>query len=173
MIPETSANMTIELYRAEPFPDVWALHRVLLSGIRAADATLYDDGTRLWLFACVARPERPNFDTLYLFTAKHLTDEWLPHPANPIIADARYARPAGRLFVSHGQLYRPAQDCSREYGTRIVLCRVDEMDSEAYSETPVDAIDASIIGAKRTHCHSSDAEAAALDGMRYRRRTLL
>ena len=37
--------------------------------------------------------------------------------------DVRSARPAGTPFVYQGELYRPAQDCSRTYGGSIVIHR--------------------------------------------------
>ena len=39
MMPESSANRTLEIYRAEHFPFRWTLDRVVLSDIELADAT--------------------------------------------------------------------------------------------------------------------------------------
>ena len=39
MMPESGQNRTLELYRAERFPDRWTLDRVLISGAEIGDAT--------------------------------------------------------------------------------------------------------------------------------------
>ena len=54
MIPETSANRTVEIYRATSFPDRWTLEDTLLEGVSASDATLVERDGRLWLFAALA-----------------------------------------------------------------------------------------------------------------------
>jgi len=51
MIPESSANATVSLYRAERFPDRWVKETDLLTGITASDATIVEHAGRLWMFA--------------------------------------------------------------------------------------------------------------------------
>jgi hypothetical protein len=78
-----------------------------------------------WLFAAVAVPGGSDWDELHVFFADELDGPWQPHPLNPVVADVRCARPAGRLFWDSGALIRPAQDCSVGYGRAIALQRVD------------------------------------------------
>ena len=42
MIPESSENRTIDLYRAIRFPEEWRLEQTLFSGVRAVDATIHE-----------------------------------------------------------------------------------------------------------------------------------
>lgn len=137
LIPETTANRTIELYRCLEYPRVWRLERLLMEDVHAADATLFAHDGTLWLFASLADPGTSDWDTLCLFYSDSLMGEWTAHPANPVIRDARSARPAGRLFRDGGRLIRPAQDCSAGYGHAITLNRVDVLTKTAYAETPV------------------------------------
>lgn len=173
MIPESSADRTISLYRAVDFPTKWTLERVLMEGLIAVDATLLEHDGRLWLFAAVfAEGASPN-DDLYLFSAPGLGAEWEPHPANPVVADVRSARPAGPIFRSDGKLIRPAQDCSRVYGGAIVLNRIDLLTPEAYRETQIAVItptwDARL---EATHTYAFGDSIEVVDGRRLVRRTL-
>src|SRR5207248_6625433 len=49
MLPESSENGTVDLYRAVEFPHRWTLERTLISGVRAVDPTLVAAAGRLWL----------------------------------------------------------------------------------------------------------------------------
>ncbi|MFI5013751.1 MAG: formyl transferase [Hyphomicrobiales bacterium] len=135
MIPETSANRTIEIYRASRFPDEWVLENVLVQGVSAADATLVERGGRLWLFAALAEAGASSWDALGLFHATKLMGPWTPHAANPVLVDAGSARPGGMMFERDGALIRPAQDCRGGYGSALTLCRVDRLDPEHYAQT--------------------------------------
>ena len=134
MIPETEKNRSIELYRCVGFPHHWEFVKTLRSDIRAVDATLLQADGRWWLFANV-REGGKTWETLHLFYADHfLTDQWTPHPQNPIVKDIRSARPAGRIFLHNGQLIRPSQDCSVRYGYAINFNRICRLTESDYSE---------------------------------------
>lgn len=135
MIPETSANRTVELYRAARFPDRWELESVLIRDICAGDATVAEiDGT-WWLFASTTGGHGSSWDALSLFSAPSLRGPWRPHPGNPVLIDAAAARPAGAMWRAADGLWRPAQDCSARYGGGIALCRVDRLDAEGYGQS--------------------------------------
>jgi len=138
MIPETGGHGTIELYASSPDLMSWSFVMNLMQGIEARDTTLYFDGQRWWLMTCMAENRGCNlFDELFLFSAKEFkTTAWTPHPANPVVSDVRHARPAGALLHLDGKLYRPAQDCSRRYGSNLMLCEIAKLDEREYSETP-------------------------------------
>jgi len=111
MIPETSGNRTIELYRCERFPDRWTLDTVLLDGVTAADATILEHAGRLWMFVNLASRGLWLDTELHLFHAKDARGPWRPHPLNPVVSDVRRVRPAGPIWEEEGRLIRPAQDC--------------------------------------------------------------
>lgn len=134
MIPETEKNRAIELYRCASFPHHWVFVKTLLRDIRAVDPTLLEANGKWWLFANI-REGVKTWDTLHLFYADHfLSDEWIPHPSNPIVKDIRSARPAGRIFLHDGKLIRPSQDCSVRYGYAINFNRICVLTESDYSE---------------------------------------
>lgn len=141
MIPETSANNTVELYRCLRFPGEWRLEAILLKGIKAADTTVARIDGRFWMFTAVKRPETRNFDELHLYSADELTGPWLPHAANPVRFDVRDSRPAGALFQDGESWIRPAQDGSLRYGRRIAFQRITALTAAAYTEEPAGLLD--------------------------------
>jgi hypothetical protein len=165
MVPESSANRTVELYRAVDFPSRWKLEQVLLRDIFAGDATLLEGPDRLWLFVSVAEPGAPLTDELHLYSATTLTGPWTPHRENPVVSDVRSARPAGRIFRHGDHLIRPAQDCSLAYGFAIVLNRIDVLTPSEYRETPVGRIDPTWSrGLSATHTYNFTETLEVIDG---------
>lgn len=141
MVPESEARRTVDLYRCVEFPQRWVHVRTLLTDITATDSTLVEHDGRWWLFANVVDHPGASFsDELYLFHSDSLDGEWKPHPRNPVVSDARRARPAGAILSSEGRLVRPAQDCSVRYGYGIRLQRIDRLSTSEYAETEVGSL---------------------------------
>ena len=169
LLPETSENGTVELYRATGLPDRWEPLGPIIHDIRALDPTVLEHAGRLWLFAGVAMPGASPWDELWLWSAPSIDGPWLEHPGNPIISDARSARPAGRILVRDSVLYRPSQDCAPTYGRRIVINRIDALSITEYREVPVATIEpGGIKGVQRTHCYDASPFVEVVDGRRAR-----
>jgi hypothetical protein len=168
MIPESADNRTVELYRATRFPDEWTLERVIIDDLLAVDATLLEQPGHLWLFMTLAGMGAPATEELHVYHAKSVIGPWEPHRKNPVIADVRSARPAGRIFRHDDQLVRPAQDCSRAYGGAIVFNRIDVLTEKEYRETEIARVDPiwlpKLTG---THTYNFTGTVEALDGRRY------
>lgn len=101
----------------------------------AIDATLYNDGTRWWLF-CTFFDDAPNTN-LHLFHASSLIGQWHAHPHNPIVRAKCSARPAGPLFQVGADLIRPSQDSSVTYGGQLIFNRVERLTPCDYAETRI------------------------------------
>jgi hypothetical protein len=141
MIPESNANLTVDVYRATRFPYEWEPAVTLFAGQRLVDVTLQEIDGRWWMFAnAPATPEIKyeswTWDELHIFYADSPLGPWRAHPRNPVVSDVRRARPAGRLFQHHGTWYRPAQDCAGDYGARVAIQRIVRLDTSNYDETP-------------------------------------
>jgi hypothetical protein len=134
-IPETEAANEVVLYEVESFPDRWRRCATLISGRSFVDATPFEYQNRWWLAASVPAPGGAECE-LHLFHADRLTGPWRAHEANPVKVDVRSARPAGTPFWKDGVLYRPAQDCSQDYGGRVVINRVLELTVKSFEEQP-------------------------------------
>ena len=135
MIPESSANRNVSLYRAVQFPDRWEHHSVLLENIEAADATLAEYQNKLWMFVVVRNGLGGYSDTLNIYYADELCGQWLPHERNPVLVDDRSARPGGRMYMDGENLWRPVQDCRNGYGSGLGLAKVDTLSPTEFSQS--------------------------------------
>ncbi|HAT84777.1 glucosamine inositolphosphorylceramide transferase family protein [Cohaesibacter gelatinilyticus] len=134
MIPETSNNREIALYRADKFPFGWKKKHVLISDIDAADVTISRWDGKYWMF-CVTRDGAGGYsDCLSLFHADHLLGPWQAHAQNPVLIDRATARPAGNMVQKNGKLWRPVQDCSLSYGAELALCEVTRLDESGFEQ---------------------------------------
>lgn len=131
MIPESARALELRLYKAVDFPRSWAFVKVLMKGFYL-DPTLFFHDNKLWLFA--QTNPRSN-DRLSLYFADDLFGPWQEHPQSPILnGDARYARPAGKIFKFDGRLFRVSQDCSTFYGEEVYAFEILELTASVYRE---------------------------------------
>lgn len=139
MVPETSADGSIQLFRARVFPDVWELDTTLLRGHPFVDATLHQHDGHWYLF--VDTDHRARHTTLRLYHSVELRGPWAEHPRSPLYANVEArARPAGRIVVLGDTILRFAQDCVPRYGTGIDAIVVDRLTPFEYSERTKDAV---------------------------------
>jgi hypothetical protein len=137
MIPESSEARRVELWAATDFPTGWTQAAVLLEEVRAVDASVLRHGGLYWMWVNQSFDGGRLDDETFLYFSDRLESGWTPHPRNPVVSDARRARPAGRPFVSGEMLIRPAQDCTGGYGARVVFNAVEVLTTEDYLERPV------------------------------------
>ena len=120
MIPESSANSTVDLYIADHFPDKWRKTKSLICGYKYVDSTVYQKGNQYYMISY----------TMIGGYEVHVFALDMEKQRVDLISKKRYekniARPAGRLFLEDGILKRPAQDCSRKYGESIIIYQVDD-----------------------------------------------
>ncbi len=163
MVPESSANGRVELYRGRPDLSEWTLERVLLDRIHAADATLHPIDGRWWMFVCSTMKGLHNWNELHLYHADSPLGPWKPHKRNPVKIDSTNARPAGHLFEANG-LFRPAQDCSIRYGYATAFNRILRLSPTDFAEETVSKIlpkwDPRVIG---THTYNSADDLTIID----------
>lgn len=126
IMPETSANKTISLYKAVNFPNEWEKCNDLLKDDILVDTVLFDN---------------------YGFTYEDYKDEdvvnhlWLCENTNgklkkrkKITNDIEYARMAGSVFKKDGKMYRPSQNCVGGYGKGLNFVSFS-IDGDEYNES--------------------------------------
>ncbi|GGC07698.1 hypothetical protein GCM10011494_27920 [Novosphingobium endophyticum] len=161
MMPETSEQRRIEVWRCRDFPNRWERYTTALDGVVASDSTLnLIDGT-WWLFTNISNDPFLDMNTeLHIFRADGPGLTRLePHAVNPVVMNAREARNAGRILEIDGKLYRPAQDNSHGfYGYGLRLMEIRHLSLDDYEETLARVIapdfEPGIIG-----CHHLDIRA--------------
>ena len=168
MLPETSSNGTVELYKATVFPYQWELAAVLMKDIALIDATLHFHDGLWWLFGnSTTHPFVSTNDQLHLFYSKDLFSEnWIPHPLNPVATHAGNCRPAGRIFKKDGKLYRPAQNnASQQYGYGLVINEIEVMNENQYRERIIQSIDPADFSLKAMHHLDAVSGLTVIDGI--------
>ena len=135
MIPESSANRDVTLYKCIEFPHRWEPQATLLSGLELADATIVRRGGYYYLFGATRDGAGGYSDTLSIYYADHPLRPWQAHGSNPVLLDRVAARPAGNFIERHGRLLRPAQDCSNGYGCALTLIEVEELTPSSFRQS--------------------------------------
>jgi len=165
MIPESSENATVDLYRARRFPHEWEHLKTLMQGPSLFDTTPLLHEGRWYFFTTAALPGRAYVSLL--FVADALDAPWRLHPASPLNCDAAMARGAGPILLRNGRLIRPVQDCLVRYGYAITLLEILRLSPTMLEERRVQNILPSWHpGIYGTHTFCPAEEALALDALR-------
>jgi hypothetical protein len=176
MIPETSGNKTIDIYKCMQFPDKWEFHKTIMTGISAVDTTLFEYNGKWWLFTSVDESEgNAGLDTdLFLYYSDNpLTGTWTGHPLNPVVSDVRSARPAGKIFIKDGRMFRPSQNCSGRYGRAININMIKILSETDYQEEVYKSIEPDWDNKlKGTHTINSDGFLTVIDAYKFRKRKI-
>ena len=108
------------------FPLMGLEHETLIDPI----ITL-QDGT-IWLFA---GKRGSDLDCLFLWSTKSIHEPFVEHVMNPIVCSPKFARNAGAIFNYDGNLYRPAQNCTENYGDGISFMKIEAISQSTYLES--------------------------------------
>jgi hypothetical protein len=174
MIPETAGNNSIELYKCVNFPNNWVFVRNIMENISAVDTTLFYYNDKYWLFTSIDQTGNISGSSteLFLFFADDIfSANWKSHPLNPIVSDVRKARPAGKIFIYEGEIYRPSQDCSVRYGKGFNLNHVTKLTETEYDETLITNFETTWDKKlKGTHTYNFDKDFTIIDVYSFRKR---
>lgn len=141
IVPETSANKTIELWKCTDFPLKWEKHSTILENIEAVDSTPFYHQGMWYLFTSTRRDCKKFGDRLDIFfTEDLLKPNWKEHPQNPVCKGQQQFRMAGKPFVYQGKLVRPSQDSLKRYGGNIELKEIIELSPMSYKEQLLEVI---------------------------------
>jgi hypothetical protein len=168
MIPETAQNKTIDLYECVDFPTGWKFKMTLMKNVIAVDTTLFFYENKWWLFTGLAENEGafPEVELFLFYSDELFTTEWISHPFNPVISDVTSARPAGKMFIKNGKIYRPSQDCSKVYGHGFNINEVLCLSETKYLEKKIAEVkpnwDSNLIG---THTYTNTETFVIIDGL--------
>jgi hypothetical protein len=123
--------------RPRPGPPRWpgeSLPVGFATALRTGSPTVYHAGADHWLFLTLAVEGQSLDDELYLFHATSAAGPWEAHPSNPVVSDARCARPCGPVSVRDGVAVRPVLDASTGAARDM---RIDRLDMRAFEQSPL------------------------------------
>ncbi|MFK5878236.1 MAG: hypothetical protein QM478_01935 [Flavobacteriaceae bacterium] len=151
MIPETSHNSTIDLYRAKNFPYEWKFEKTIFNNIQATDTTLVYANHKWWMFTSIKEFENGTYDNvLSIFYADNpIKGNWKAHEQNIVKNDIENSRQGGPFFKGNDCLYRISQNGMNTYGFGYNIHKVIELSETTFKEELVNnytATDKGIIG---------------------------
>ncbi len=136
-VPEHSESGDTSLYVTDNMGEILE-KRSLLKRLPLIDCTFVEHDGLLWLFA--TKPGVNENSDLFVFYSEGLDKPWRMHERNPVKSDVSNARPAGRPFMFHNQLFRPAQNCASYYGQNVVINQVTKLTTSEFAEEPISVI---------------------------------
>jgi hypothetical protein len=139
MVPETGSIGEIRVYEAQDFPLNWKPVATLMKGVHACDTMLFPRDGKWWMLTNIDSAAIISYaDELHLFWADHpLSDNWTPHPMNPVRFDPRFARNGG-LLRDGDTLFRVAQKQDfLYYGRSITVFEIVTLNETVYEERAV------------------------------------
>lgn len=167
MIPETSANRTVELWEAIDFPYHWQKKLTLIENIETVDNTLYYHNGMWYLLTSTKLGSKKFGNRLDVFISDNIfSQNWQPHPQNPVKNNLLFERPAGNLFVHDGKLYRPVQDSIKRYGGSMQLRQINNLSTQDYQEVAIDNINPQHFDCIGTHTFSYANGVLVMDALR-------
>lgn len=144
LMPESSENKRLEIYRAVDFPTKWELYTTAFEGEAVADAFFYNDNeNQKWLFLNKQVSSASPMDSeLYIYKVDSIRLKNLQsHAQNPVIIDSRTARNGGALFTHNGKLYRPSQrNIDGIYGRALNLNEILTLNINEYKESTAEVV---------------------------------
>lgn len=143
LIPETSENNTIELYRAIEFPYKWILDTILVENVCAVDTTLFKRGDNLLLITYEYKIGLTYLKIYKLdMSVKKIEIQFIKQDLN------NTGRPAGNIYQYEDKLIRPSQDQGSTYGEKVILNEIVEWETFKFIEKQVGTLSASNITIK-------------------------
>ena len=139
MIPESEANNSIRLYKANEDLTSFSFVRTLLSQERHAhmncnyvDSHVYYKEGVYYLYTSYMR-NWEMIQELYI-SDDMLNGEFTRHPSSPICISHEYGRNGGSLIDFNGKLMRVSQDCHEQYGDNVSLLEICNLSRQIYVE---------------------------------------
>lgn len=127
MIPETHEAKQIILYEAIDFPYNWKRKVILVDDIDAVDTSYIQISQEEWILYTHDLQNTPRLKAFRL--------NWPTMKCTPVeILGASHERPAGNPITIDGISYRVLQDCSRCYGEKIKLYKINNLSVKDYRE---------------------------------------
>ena len=164
MIPESSENRTVNLYKSTSFPLKWVFQKYLFENIDLVDSTLLFHNNLWWMFSNSKLFSDSFNEELSIFYSTNPLENWKPHKANPVKTDIRFTRGAGNFIKISGEIYRPVQDCSTKYGFQIHYMKITKLTKFEFQEKLVAKLTPQKSrNEKRTHTINSVEKYTVLD----------
>lgn len=129
MVPETSQDKSIKIYKCERFPLQWTLHEEVMKGVKAADTMIFPLETRWILLTTMSASGSSELRSeLYAFESDTpVNGNWAPIGVGPVIFDSLKGRNGG-LIIENDKIFRIAQQQGFDkYGAGLTILELSDV----------------------------------------------
>ncbi len=133
LFPESSKNGRLSCYEFDPVAERLIFLRDVLE-FPLLDSTIIKKSGMYWVFG-VLTDDNAGYEE-HVFYSDNLLGPYKGHPANPVKRGLDGTRSAGSFIEVDGAIYRPAQNCEKEYGDSITIYKINELNDKRVSEEP-------------------------------------
>jgi len=141
MVPESSENNSLRLYKCIKFPNKWKFYKKIMKNINCVDPVIFKWKNK-WILL-ISKPENTFlYNKLYAYTSKNpLSNDWKPLTSNPVVKSNILGRNAGLIQEKKGRIYRVSQAyISGNYGAYISINKVLNILKNKYHEKKIKSI---------------------------------
>ena len=121
--PENALGGPLKMYEYDTVNHHLINPKVILNE-RVADSTILEKDGKYYLIA-VKYPE--SLEKAYLYESDEIDGPYKQVGEAPVQMSRSCSRPGGNWFFANSNLYRPAQDCSVNYGGALKVMQVDSL----------------------------------------------
>ena len=129
--PENALGGPLKMYKYDTANHLLVSPKVILNE-RVADSTILEYDEKYYLIA-VKYPE--SLEKAYLYKSEKFDGPYEQMAETPVQIERSCSRPGGDWFTVNNKLYRPAQDCERNYGGALKIMRVNSLNPFHEEET--------------------------------------
>jgi hypothetical protein len=133
IFPESSKNGRLSCYEYDPVTERLAFLQDILE-YPLLDSTIIKKNGTYWIFGVIADDNAVYQE--HVFYSDNLLGPYVNHPANPVKRGLDGTRSAGSFIEVDGTIYRPAQNCQKEYGDSITIYEITELNENRVAEEP-------------------------------------
>ena len=141
LMPETSTNNRLEIYKCKMFPNEWELYTTAFEGEKVVDAFFYTDKNKTkWLFVNKkANFNLPTANELFIYKVNQQNLKDLEaHKNNPVIINSKVARNRGAIFEYENEIYRPSQaNIDGVYGRALNINKIEKLTIDEYIDKTI------------------------------------
>ena len=133
VFPEARKSGKLSCYEYDPVNESIYFYKNILD-LPLLDSTILKHDDKYWIFGTLS--ENGTDYKLSVFFSDSLLGPYAPHPANPVKSGLNGTRSAGNFIEVDGIIYRPTQNCKKEYGESITINKVTELNEINVVEEP-------------------------------------
>lgn len=121
IIPESSENNSLNVYRASNFPNEWEKVKVLIDHKKFVDTTFFEWGGCICAFTTEVSSYDSQKEYFLKFSNKEIVsiDEFL-------VTDFKTSRMGGNVFQKKNKKIKVCQDCRRIYGGGLIFKEIEK-----------------------------------------------